>query len=193
MLGNLKKYKIVLASNSPRRRSLLSGLDIDFEVRVIPGIDESYPESIDPMEIPLYIARSKAEAYKPTMADDELLITADTIVWTADGVMGKPADREEAYAMLRSLSGRAHQVITGVCILSKDTRVGFSVESSVRFAPLADGEIDYYLDKYRPYDKAGGYGIQEWIGYIGVEAIDGSFYNVMGLPVQRLYQELKLF
>ena len=164
MLENLKKYKIVLASNSPRRRNLLSGLDIDFEVRVISDIDESYPDSIDSMEIPLYIARSKAEAYKPTMADDELLITADTIVWTFDGV-----------------------------IMTKDKNVGFSVESAVCFAKLGDEEINYYLDKYKPYDKAGGYGIQEWIGYIGVEAINGSFYNVMGLPVQKLYQELKHF
>ena len=126
MLENLKKYKIVLASNSPRRRNLLSGLDIDFEVRVIPDIDESYPDSIDSMEIPLYIARSKAEAYKSTMADDELLITADTIVWTFDGVMGKPANREEAYAMLHALSDHVHQVITGVCIMTKDKNVGFS-------------------------------------------------------------------
>lgn len=131
MLENLKKYKIVLASNSPRRRNLLSGLDIDFEVRVISDIDESYPDSIDSMEIPLYIARSKAEAYKPTMADDELLITADTIVWTFDGVMGKPANREEAYAMLHALSDHVHQVITGVCIMTKDKNVGFSVESAV--------------------------------------------------------------
>ena len=131
MLENLKKYKIVLASNSPRRRNLLSGLDIDFEVRVIPDIDESYPDSIDSMEIPLYIARSKAEAYKSTMADDELLITADTIVWTFDGVMGKPANREEAYAMLHALSDHVHQVITGVCIMTKDKNVGFP--SNLRF------------------------------------------------------------
>lgn len=193
MLENLKKYKIVLASNSPRRRELLAGLDVDFEVRIIPDIDESYPEGIGSKEIPLYIARSKAAAYKPTLADDELLITADTIVWTFDGVMGKPADRAEACAMLRSLSDHVHQVITGVCIQTKDKSVAFSVESAVCFAKLSDGEIDYYLDAYKPYDKAGGYGIQEWIGYIGVEAIHGSFYNVMGLPVQRLYQELKHF
>lgn len=193
MLDNLRKYKIVLASNSPRRRSLLAGLDLDFTVRVIPGIDESYPDSLDAMEIPLSIARSKAEAYRSTLAEDELLITADTIVWTFDGVMGKPADREEAYAMLHALSDHVHQVITGVCILTKEKQVGFSVKSSVTFAKLSDEEIAYYLDQYKPYDKAGGYGIQEWIGYIGVEAIDGSFYNVMGLPVQRLYQELKHF
>ena len=193
MLENLKNYKIVLASNSPRRKELLKGLDLDFEVRVIPDIDESYPDSIDSMEIPLYIAREKAKAYQSGMADDELLITADTIVWTFDGVMGKPKDREEAFRMLRALSDHVHEVITGVCIFTKEKTVGFSVGSAVCFAKLTTEEINYYLDKYRPFDKAGGYGIQEWIGYVGVEAINGSFYNVMGMPVQKLYQELKNF
>ena len=191
MKASLEKYAQAIADTIYKYG--YDGLDIDFEVRVIPDIDESYPDSIDSMEIPLYIARSKAEAYKSTMADDELLITADTIVWTFDGVMGKPANREEAYAMLHALSDHVHQVITGVCIMTKDKNVGFSVESAVCFAKLGDEEINYYLDKYKPYDKAGGYGIQEWIGYIGVEAINGSFYNVMGLPVQKLYQELKHF
>ena len=194
MLANLRKYKIILASNSPRRKELLAGLDLDFEVRTIPGIDESYPATLEAADIPLFIAWAKSEAYLPTLAEDELLITADTIVWTADhGVMGKPADREEAYAMLRALSGRVHQVITGVRVLTQARRVDFSVTSSVSFARLEDDEINYYLDRYKPYDKAGSYGIQEWIGYIGVDAIEGSFYNVMGLPVQRLYQELKRF
>ena len=193
MFDHLKKYKIVLASNSPRRKELLAGLDFDFEVRTLPNVDESYPDSIDSLEIPLFIARSKAEAYKPSMADDELLITADTIVWTFDGVMGKPESREDAFRMLRALSDHVHQVITGVCIVTKEKSVGFSVESAVCFAKLTADEINYYLDKYKPYDKAGGYGIQEWIGYVGVEAINGSFYNVMGLPVQKLYQELKNF
>lgn len=193
MLENLKKYKIILASNSPRRKELLAGLDLDFAVRIIPDIDESYPDTIDLMEIPLYIAREKAKAYKTSMADDELLITADTIVWTPDGVMGKPENRDEAFKMLRHLSGHMHQVITGVCIFTKEKSVAFSVESAVCFAELSVDEINYYLDTYKPYDKAGSYGIQEWIGYVGVEAINGSFYNVMGLPVQRLYQELKRF
>ncbi len=193
MLENLKKYKIILASNSPRRKELLAGLDLDFEVRVIPGIDESYPASLKSSDIPLYIARSKAEAYRSSMGDDELLITADTIVWTFDGVMGKPVDREKAYEMLSLLSDHVHQVITGVCVMTKERIIDFSVKSEVSFAKLDDAEINYYLDKYKPYDKAGGYGIQEWIGYIGVESINGSFYNVMGLPVQRLYQELKRF
>ena len=193
MLENLDKYTLVLASNSPRRKELLAGLDLDFEVRVISGIDESYPESLQALDIPLHIARAKAAAYKDSLGGDELLITADTIVWTSDGVLGKPKDRDEACGMLRMLSGKTHQVITGVCLLTKEKNVCFSVESEVRFSSLSEEEINYYIDKYRPYDKAGSYGIQEWIGYVGVEAIHGSFYNVMGLPVQRLYQELKQF
>lgn len=187
----MNKYHIILASNSPRRKELLAGLDLDFEVRTIDGIDESYPDTLGPEEIPLYIAREKANAYLVTMADDELLITADTIVWASGKVLGKPKDAEEARAMLRALAGCWHQVITGVCVVTKERNVAFSVVSEVRFAPLSDEEIGYYVEKYRPYDKAGAYGIQEWIGYIGVEEIRGSFYNVMGLPVQRLYQELK--
>lgn len=193
MLENLNKYKIVLASNSPRRKELLGGLELEFQVHVISGIDETYPESLQAIEIPLYIARVKADAYKATMAEDELLITADTIVWTAEGVLGKPQDREDACRMLRLLSGKTHKVITGVCLWASTKNISFSVETEVTFTTLSEEEINYYVEKYSPYDKAGSYGIQEWIGYIGVEAIHGSFYNVMGLPVQRLYQELKRF
>lgn len=193
MLTNLLKYRIVLGSNSPRRKELLSGLDLDFEVEVIPGIDESYPETLTAEEIPLHIARKKAEAYMGKMTDNELLITADTIVATYDRILGKPANREEAIEMLRYLSDHVHEVVTGVCLTTPGKSVSFSVRSSVSFAKLEDDDIIYYVDKYRPFDKAGSYGIQEWIGYIGVEAINGSFYNVMGLPVQRLYQELKKF
>ena len=193
MLINLQKYRIVLGSASPRRKELLSGLDIDFDVEVIPGIDESYPEELTAHEIPLYIARKKADAYVAKMTDNELLITADTIVATEGHILGKPADRVEAIGMLRRLSGRVHEVATGVCISTKEKNVSFSVVSKVSFAKIDDEDIRYYVDKYRPYDKAGSYGIQEWSGYVGVEAIDGSFYNVMGLPVQRLYQELKKF
>ena len=193
MLTNLHKYKIILASNSPRRKELLAGLDVPFEVRTISGIDESYPATLRSTEIPLHIAKAKAEAYRPTMAADELLITADTIVWTFNGVLGKPKDREAAFAMLRALADHVHQVITGVVITTKERQVAFSVVSEVCFAALSDEEINYYLERYRPYDKAGGYGIQEWIGYVGVQSIHGCFYNVMGLPVQRLYQELKGF
>ena len=193
MLNNLEKYRIVLGSNSPRRKELLAGLDLQFEVETIPGIDESYPDTLTSEAIPLYIARKKAEAYLDKMSDNELLITADTIVATYDRILGKPANLEEAIEMLRYLSDHVHEVITGVCLTTKDKTVSFSVASAVCFGRLEEEDIIYYVDKYRPFDKAGSYGIQEWIGYIGVEAINGSFYNVMGLPVQRLYQELKKF
>ncbi len=196
MLTNLQHYRIVLGSNSPRRKELLAGLDLKFEVEVIPGIDESYPDDLTADEIPAYIARKKAEAYLEKMTDNELLITADTIVVTygqPDRILGKPAGREEAIEMLCHLSDHVHEVITGVCLTTKQKTVSFSVSSAVAFSNLEKDDIIYYVDKYRPYDKAGSYGIQEWIGYVGVEAINGSFYNVMGLPVQRLYQELKKF
>ena len=193
ILPNLSQYKIGLGSNSPRRREWLAGLDIDFGVQTIPGIDESFPETLRPDEVPVYIAKKKAEAYIPSMPADELLITADTIVWTFGEILGKPKDREDAIAMLRKLSGRVHEVITGVCITTKEKTVSFSASSAVCFAGLDEEEIIYYVDKYRPFDKAGSYGIQEWIGYVAVEAINGSFYNVMGLPVRLLYQELKKF
>ena len=193
MLPNLDKYKIVLGSNSPRRCELMAGLDLDFEVRVIPGIDESYPAGLRAEDIPVHIAEKKAAAYKATMSDNVLLITADTIVWTFKQIMGKPADREDAIRMLHALSGHVHEVITGVCLTTKEKTISFSVSSAVCFARLTEDEIVYYVDKYQPFDKAGSYGIQEWIGYIAVEAINGSFYNVMGLPVRRLYEELKKF
>ncbi len=193
MLKNLEKYRIVLGSASPRRRELLAGLDLDFEVEVIPGIDESYPDTLTAQEIPLYIARKKAEAYAAKMTDGELLITADTIVSAEGRILGKPSSREDAVDMLRRLSGRRHEVVTGVCISTKEKSASFSVTSEVCFARIDEEDIVYYVDKYRPFDKAGAYGIQEWIGYVGVENINGSFYNVMGLPVQRLYTELKKF
>lgn len=192
MLENLAAYRIVLGSNSPRRRDLLAGLDIPFEVYVIPGVEENYPNSLPPQEIPVFLSKQKAEAYLP-LEERVLLITADTIVWSGTEVIGKPKDREDAIRMLRSLSGHEHQVVTGVCLSTTKKQDTFSVVSSVRFASLTDEEIMYYVDKYKPFDKAGAYGIQEWIGYVGVESISGSFYNVMGLPVQRLYQELKKF
>ena len=188
-----KNYHIILGSNSPRRRELLAGLDLDFEVKVIPGLEESYPEGLSPQDIPVFLARQKAEAYLPTLAPDTLLITADTIVWNRDAVIGKPRDREEAIRMLRDLSGHEHHAATGVCLTSVEKQETFSSISTVRFAPLEDSEIVYYVDKYKPFDKAGAYGIQEWIGYVAVEGIEGSFYNVMGLPVQRLYRELRRF
>lgn len=190
---NIQNYHIILGSNSPRRRELLAGLDLDFEVKVIPGLEEHYPPTLQPEEIPVFLARQKAEAYIPTLSDKMLLITADTIVWNQNKVIGKPKDREDAIQMLQSLSGHEHHVVTGVCLTTTEKQKAFSVVSTVKFATLTDEEISYYVDKYRPFDKAGAYGIQEWIGYIGVESINGSFYNVMGLPVQRLYQELKKF
>lgn len=193
MLENLAAYRIILGSNSPRRRELLAGLDLSFDVHVIPGLEENYPDSLQPQEIPVFLSKQKAEAYLSTLEDQVLLITADTIVWNETEVIGKPKDREDAIRMLRSLSGREHQVVTGVCLTTTKKQETFSVVSSVRFASLTDEEIIYYVDKYKPFDKAGAYGIQEWIGYVGVESISGSFYNVMGLPVQRLYQELKRF
>ncbi len=193
MLENLAAYRIILGSNSPRRRELLAGLDLSFDVHVIPGLEENYPDSLQPQEIPVFLSKQKAEAYLSTLEDQVLLITADTIVWNGTEVIGKPKDREDAIRMLRSLSGHEHQVVTGVCLTTTKKQEAFSVVSSVRFASLTDEEILYYVDKYKPFDKAGAYGIQEWIGYVGVESISGSFYNVMGLPVQRLYQELKQF
>lgn len=191
MLENLKRYKIVLGSNSPRRKELLAGLGLEFEVRAMADIDESYSSDLTTEEVPEYIALKKAEAYKGAMEENELLITADTIVWSAGKILGKPADYADAVRMLQELSGHTHKVITGVCLTTKEKTIPFSVISEVRFARLTDEEISYYVEHYQPYDKAGAYGIQEWIGFVGVEAINGSFYNVMGLPVQRLYQELK--
>lgn len=189
-MENLKKYKIKLASNSPRRRELLAGLGLDFEVKLLPGIDESYPERLPGEEIPVYIARKKAEAYRRDIGPDELIITADTIVYIDGQVLGKPADAEEARRMLRQLSGRTHQVITGVCLTTADRQKAFSAVTDVTFDTLGEEEIDYYIEHYRPYDKAGAYGVQEWIGFVGVSRLEGSYFNVMGLPVQRLYREL---
>jgi septum formation protein len=193
MLSNLNNYRVVLGSHSPRRKELLSGLGVPFEVRPMPDIDESYPVSLQAEEIPLYIARKKAKAYLPALKEDELLITADTIVWIHHTVLGKPADKADAIRMLQTLSGQTHQVMTGVCLTTQTKTISFSVTSGVRFATLAEEDIEYYVDNYRPYDKAGAYGIQEWIGYVAVEGIEGSFYNVMGLPIQRVYKELTKF
>lgn len=180
--------KIILASNSPRRKELLGGLGVDFEVKVLKGVDESYPESLPSTDVAEYIAAEKAAAY--TVKDDELLITADTVVIVGRDILGKPADAADACGMLRELSGKTHQVVTGVCLTTCKEQRRFSVTTDVTFKQLSDAEINYYVDKYKPYDKAGAYGIQEWIGYIGVTALSGSYYNVMGFPVQRVYEEL---
>jgi len=189
----MRDYHIILASNSPRRRELLSGLDLEYEVKVLPDIEEGYPEGLSIEEIPRYIAAEKAAAYKDIMADNDLIITADTVVVLGDEVLGKPTDLNDAKRMLRKLSGKTHQVVTGVYLMTKEKERGFSVVTGVTFKELSDEEIDYYVEKYHPLDKAGAYGIQEWIGYIGVTGLNGSYYNVMGLPVQRIYNELLLF
>ena len=184
-------YKIVLASNSPRRKELLAGLGLPFEVRVLEGIDESYPDELPVSEVALHIARKKANAYRRIIQEDELVVTADTVVIVGDEILGKPVDEDDAVRMLRLLSGRTHQVTTGVCLLTAAQENAFDVTTDVTFKALTDEEIHYYVSHYKPFDKAGAYGIQEWIGYIGVTSLHGSYYNVMGLPVQRIYNELQ--
>lgn len=199
MLEDLKKYSVVLASNSPRRKELLSGLGVNFSVKTLPDVDESFPDTLKGEEIPLFIARKKADAYKVLFSsvtsneveESLLVITADTIVWLEDEVLGKPANATEARAMLSKLSGKKHQVITGVCLTTALWQKSFAAVSEVQFSSLTEEEMDYYIHNYCPYDKAGAYGVQEWIGFIGVESIQGSYFNVMGLPIQRLYRELK--
>ena len=188
-----KDYKVILASNSPRRKELLAGIDVKFEVRVIQDIDESYPSDLPTKNIAEYISRKKAAVYQQQMAPDELIITADTIVVLGDEVMGKPHDEADARRMLRELSGQTHQVITGVTLTTIQKQISFSVETDVTFKALSDSEIDYYVSHYKPFDKAGAYGIQEWIGHIGVTGLQGSYFNVMGLPVQRIYEALSNF
>ena len=185
--------KLILASNSPRRKELLAGLEYPFEVRVMSDIDERYPETLQGEEIPIYISAQKAKAYLATLAADELLITADTVVMLEGRVLGKPHDREDAIRMLTDLSGRTHEVITGVTLATVESQKSFASVSRVTFASLHPDDIIHYVDHYRPFDKAGAYGIQEWIGFIGVTRIEGSYFNVMGLPVQRLYEELRRF
>lgn len=188
----LEKYNVVLVSQSPRRRELLKGLEVDFTSTSV-DTDESYPATLEGAQIPLYIAEQKADAYMPQMSDDTLAITADTVVLVTGKVLGKPADAKEARQMLQMLSGNVHQVITGVCIFTKGKRRSFHALSEVTFAALSAEEIDHYIEVYKPFDKAGSYGVQEWIGYIAMEKIVGSYFNVMGLPVQRLYKELNQF
>ena len=186
-------YHIILASNSPRRKELLSGLGIEYEVRTLPDIDESYPVELQGGDIPLYISKEKADAYKSLLRPNQLIITADTIVWLNGHVLGKPEGYEDAIHMLQQLSGQTHEVFTGVTLTTTQKQHSFYAETKVTFAQLSNAEITYYVNHYKPFDKAGSYGVQEWIGYIGVERIVGSYFNVMGLPVQRLYTELKKF
>ena len=203
MLNVQCSMRIVLASNSPRRKELLAGLGIPYDVFVLQGIDESYPDTLPANEVAEYIARKKAKAYVNVNPNDNennsslftlhssLLLTADTIVVCDGEILGKPHDAADACAMLRKLSGKTHQVYTGYCLQTADKTVSGTVCSDVTFKELSDEEITYYVEKYNPLDKAGAYGIQEWIGYIGITGIRGSYYNVMGLPVQRIYEEIK--
>ena len=185
-----KNLKLLLASNSPRRRELLTGLDIPMEVVKLKDIEETHPASLQAGDIPLHIAKLKMSAYEFPLKDGEVLITADTVVWLNGKLMEKPRTEAEACAMLRELSGATHQVYTAVCLRSAYDSTSFVCESDVTFAELTDQQIRYYVETYKPLDKAGGYGIQEWIGYVGIEGIRGSYFNVMGLPVRRLYAAL---
>jgi len=191
-LQNLESYEIILASKSPRRQELLRDLGLKFTVQSM-DIPEDFPAGLGMTEVPVYLAELKAEAFRPILKDNQLVITADTIVWLDGKVLNKPTDYAEGFRMLKDLSGKKHEVITGVCLLSTEKKVSFYASTDVWFKELSDEEIQYYLENYRPYDKAGAYGIQEWIGYVGIYHIEGSFFNVMGLPVQSLYEHLKVF
>lgn len=193
MFENLQGYQLLLASNSPRRNELLGGLGVNYQVKVLKDGDESYPPTLEVADVAVYIARQKAEAFRAHMGPDDLVITADTIVCQGTEVFGKPVDRSDALRMLRALSGKSHFVHTGVCLTSIHHQVSFLSETEVFFCELTETEIEHYVDFYKPYDKAGAYGVQEWIGFVGVERIEGSYFNVMGLPVHQLYTELKRF
>ncbi len=183
---------MILASKSPRRQFLLKELGLDFEVRT-KEVDESFPETLKAQEIPLYLCEKKAHAFDEELNDNTIVITADTIVWVEGQVLNKPENYEDAVRMLKLLSGKMHEVYTGVCLRSKHKSKSFYALTKVYFKNLCQQEIDYYIKNYHPYDKAGSYGAQEWIGYIAVEKIEGSYFNVMGLPVRELYEELLKF
>lgn len=186
------RYNIILASKSPRRQQLLRSLGLTFSVK-IKEIEEVFPEGLSKEEVPVYLAELKAAPFENELSENDLLITADTVVCLDNEILGKPADYEEAYQMLRNLSNKTHEVITGVCLTSKNKKRSFYAVTNVEFKSLSGDEIDYYIQNYKPYDKAGAYGIQEWIGAIGITHIEGSFYNVMGLPIQKLYEKIQTF
>ena len=189
----LQPYRLLLASQSPRRRELIAGSGIPFTLTEKYACEEHYPASLAAEEVPAYLSRLKSEAYPTPLAANDILLTADTVVILEGEVLGKPKDRADALRMVARLAGNRHTVVTGVTLRTSNRIETFSAESDVWFRPLSEEEIAYYVDTYRPYDKAGSYGIQEWIGYVGIERIDGSFYIVMGLPIQRLYVELEKF
>src|SRR6056300_731998 len=190
MLSHLKSKKIILASKSPRRQELLKGLDIQFEIKT-KEVDESYPLTMKPEQVPVFLAEKKADAFVDLLEKDTILITSDTIVIQGKNILEKPISIEEGKAMIRKLSGQVHTVVTGVCIRTLEKIISFSDETRVLFTDLTDDEIDYYMKNYQPFDKAGSYGVQEWIGYVGIERLEGSYYNVMGLPVHKVYTALK--
>lgn len=189
----LEQYNIILGSGSPRRKELLTGLDLRFQVLVRKGVSEDYPTDISPEAVAQYIADEKMAAYADLLSGNTLVITADTVVICDGRILGKPTGEAEARNMLHMLSGKTHKVATGVCLATKEKKESFSVVTEVTFKELSDSEIDYYIREYKPFDKAGAYGIQEWIGYIGVTSLNGSYFNVMGLPVQRIYEALSKF
>ncbi len=193
MLENINQYKLLLASKSPRRRELFKMLDVPFEIASTVEVEESYPDDLPLREVPLYLSQLKAAAYSKLINSNELIITADTVVLNEGRILGKPRSVEQAAEMLAIMSGHPHTVVTGVSLTSKEKQVSFDVTTDVIFAKLTPEEIDYYISKYKPLDKAGAYGIQEWIGAVAVEGIRGSFYNVMGLPVHQLYRHLSEF
>lgn len=193
MLNNIKKYNIILASKSPRRHHLLKELGLKFSIHSNSNTNETYPDDLIKEEIVIYLAKQKANHFVKKLSKNDILITADTIVILKNKVLNKPKDKSDAFAMLKSMSGNKHVVYTGVCIKSLGKTATFYAKTDVYFKELTNEEIDYYIEKFKPYDKAGAYGIQEWIGYIAIERIDGSYFNVMGLPVQKLYDELSNF
>ena len=189
-MHSIKNYKLILASASPRRQQLMKDAGFTFEVR-LKNVEEKYPQELHLENVPEYLSKVKASAFREELKADEVLITADTVVCIHDRILGKPADRKEAISMLRELSGNRHLVVTGVSVTTRTEQLSFSSRTDVFFKHLSNEEIIFYVDTYKPFDKAGAYGIQEWIGYIGIERIEGSFYNVMGLPIQRLYETLR--
>lgn len=189
----LKDYRLILASRSPRRQQLLRDCGLEYTLAAPYEVEEIYPATLPCDQVPVYLSRLKSEAYPTPLNDRDILITADTVVILDRDILGKPHNREEALSMLERLSGRSHRVVTGVTLRTRDRILSFDAHSEVRFAPLSREAITYYIDQYKPFDKAGSYGIQEWIGYVGIEGIQGSFYNVMGLPIQKLYDQLNRF
>ena len=187
---SIKNYKLILASASPRRQQLMKDAGFTFEVW-LKNVEEKYPQELHWENVPEYLSKVKASAFREELKADEVLITADTVVCIHDRILGKPADRKEAISMLQELSGNRHLVVTGVSVTTRTEQLSFSSRTDVFFKRLSNEEIEFYVDTYKPFDKAGAYGIQEWIGYIGIERIEGSFYNVMGLPIQRLYETLR--